>query len=126
VVTGASAAPVVVAITPAEISLQPADSCWGLTTASLFSRLSGQGAVAAIGPAGENGVLFASVETAAGEPFGRGGLGAVLGHRHLKAITIRGGDSAPEIAHPRAFDQARQIYSGSFSRLLFVRSFWHP
>lgn len=108
VVTGASAVPVMVAITPAEIGLQPAGSCWGLPTDSLFSQLQGQGAVAAIGPAGENGVLFASVETSGGEPFGRGGLGAVMGRRGLKAIIISGGESPVSIGDRQAFDLARQ------------------
>lgn len=108
VVTGASAVPVLLVITPTAISLQPAGSCWGLPTDSLFKQLEGQGAVAAIGPAGENGVLFASVETSGGEPFGRGGLGAVMGRRGLKAIIISGGESPVSIGDRQAFDLARQ------------------
>ncbi|WP_096391722.1 aldehyde ferredoxin oxidoreductase family protein [Halopenitus persicus] len=54
---------------------------------------------AIIGPAGENGVRFASIMTSEERAFGRGGLGAVLGAKNVKAITFEG-DSAPEIEIP--------------------------
>jgi len=52
---------------------------------------------AVIGPAGENEVRFASVMTTEERAFGRGGLGAVLGSKNVKAVTF-GGDSAPEVS----------------------------
>ncbi|WP_336362168.1 aldehyde ferredoxin oxidoreductase family protein [Halalkalicoccus salilacus] len=52
--------------------------------------------IAAIGPAGENLVRFASIMTSESRAFGRGGLGAVLGSKNLKAITFDG-ESHPEI-----------------------------
>ncbi|RLM88534.1 aldehyde ferredoxin oxidoreductase [Halobellus sp. Atlit-38R] len=55
--------------------------------------------VACIGPAGENEVRFASVMTTEERAFGRGGLGAVLGSKNVKAITFDG-DAAPEIEVP--------------------------
>ncbi len=57
--------------------------------------------VACVGPAGENRVRFASVMTTESRAFGRGGLGAVLGAKRLKAITFEG-DSAPEVELPDA------------------------
>ncbi len=51
---------------------------------------------AVIGPAGENRVRFASIMTSEDRAFGRGGLGAVLGSKNIKALTFDG-DSAPEI-----------------------------
>ncbi|WP_144926197.1 aldehyde ferredoxin oxidoreductase family protein [Halorubrum salsamenti] len=50
---------------------------------------------AVIGPAGENEVRFASIMTTEERAFGRGGLGAVLGSKNVKAVTF-GGDSAPD------------------------------
>jgi len=55
--------------------------------------------IAAIGPAGENEVRFASIMTTESRAFGRGGLGAVLGAKNVKAITFDG-DSTPEIDIP--------------------------
>jgi len=51
---------------------------------------------AVVGPAGENEVRFASIMTTEDRAFGRGGLGAALGAKGVKALTF-GGDSAPEI-----------------------------
>ncbi|GAA0262174.1 aldehyde ferredoxin oxidoreductase family protein [Halobacterium noricense] len=55
--------------------------------------------VACIGPAGENLVRFASVMTTEERAFGRGGLGAVLGSKNVKALTFDG-DSRPDIDVP--------------------------
>jgi aldehyde:ferredoxin oxidoreductase len=54
---------------------------------------------AVIGPAGENEVRFASIMTSEERAFGRGGLGAVMGAKGIKAVTF-GGDSAPDIEVP--------------------------
>ncbi|AEH39197.1 aldehyde ferredoxin oxidoreductase family protein [Halopiger xanaduensis] len=54
---------------------------------------------AVIGPAGEREVRFASIMTSEERAFGRGGLGAVLGSKNVKAITFDG-DSAPDIEIP--------------------------
>ena len=59
----------------------------------------GSDQTAIIGPAGENEVRFASIMTTEERAFGRGGLGAVMGSKNVKAITV-GGDSAPEIEIP--------------------------
>src|SRR6056297_3458396 len=55
--------------------------------------------VACIGPGGENQVRFASVMTTEERAFGRGGLGAVLGAKNVKAVTFEG-DSRPDIEIP--------------------------
>lgn len=47
-------------------------------------------AVYVIGPAGENKVLFATACCEVAHQTGRGGVGAVLGSKNLKAIAIRG------------------------------------
>jgi len=55
--------------------------------------------VACIGPGGENQVRFASIMTTESRAFGRGGLGAVLGAKNVKAITFEG-DSSREVEIP--------------------------
>lgn len=59
----------------------------------------GKDNIAAIGPAGENLVRFAAIMTTESRAFGRGGTGAVLGSKNVKAVTFEG-DSAPEIDIP--------------------------
>jgi aldehyde:ferredoxin oxidoreductase len=68
--------------------------------------LSDRGSVAAIGPAGENGVLFSSIMMGEGNAVGRGGLGAVLGKKNLKAITVDG-DLRTPVADRERFNRAR-------------------
>ncbi len=54
------------------------------------------GEAAVIGPAGENQVLFASIVNNRGRSVGRGGLGAVMGAKRLKAIVVSAdGDLQP-------------------------------
>ena len=61
--------------------------------------------VACIGPAGENLVKFACIINDKNRAAGRGGHGAVLGSKKLKAIAVRG-DKRPEIAKPDKFREA--------------------
>ncbi|HEY6007582.1 MAG TPA: aldehyde ferredoxin oxidoreductase family protein [Geobacteraceae bacterium] len=107
VVTGQSAAPVVIAIAGEAVELLPAEGLWGATVPATVERLKHRGSVAAVGPAGENRVLFASIVMGEGNAVGRGGLGAVMGAKRLKAVTVDGGE-ATAVADPGRFDHARQ------------------
>jgi len=51
--------------------------------------------IAAIGPAGENLVRFATINCDWSRNAGRCGMGAVLGSKNLKAIAVRGGRDLP-------------------------------
>jgi aldehyde:ferredoxin oxidoreductase len=55
--------------------------------------------VASIGKAGENRVRFATISNE-GRHAGRGGVGAVMGSKNLKAIALRGGRET-SVAHPK-------------------------
>lgn len=81
------------------ITIHDADGLWGTTSPQAQERLRvkhGAGTVSAvIGPAGENKVRMASVMTGLKNTAGRGGMGAVMGSKHLKAIAARGGDQIP-------------------------------
>jgi aldehyde:ferredoxin oxidoreductase len=46
--------------------------------------------IASIGPAGENGVLYACIVNDLHRAAGRSGVGAVMGSKNLKAVAIRG------------------------------------
>ena len=61
--------------------------------------------VAAIGPAGENKVLFASIISSGNRACGRTGMGAVMGSKNLKAVAVRGTRSV-EIADSIGFMSA--------------------
>jgi aldehyde:ferredoxin oxidoreductase len=74
--------------------------------------------VAAIGPAGENLVRFASIENGPYDAWARTGLGAVMGSKNLKAIAVRGTGSIA-VARIKEFRETvaatrRAIYSSPF------------
>jgi aldehyde:ferredoxin oxidoreductase len=70
----------------------------GATEAGLKSRLGAHYRVASIGPAAENNVRFSTISHD-GRHAGRGGSGAVLGAKNIKAIAISGSQRT-EWAHP--------------------------
>ena len=92
IVAGQSRSPVYIRMDAGDVTFEDAGDLWGLDTHETQQRLNPgkmDGALA-IGPAGENKVLFANV--ASGHRFlGRGGMGAVMGAKNLKAIMAHGG-----------------------------------
>jgi len=90
---------------------------WGLPAAEAEARLRdqlGRGwRVAAIGPAGERGVRYATISHD-GRHAGRGGLGAVLGAKRIKAVAVRAAAKVAP-AHPEAvLAAARDLRERSF------------
>lgn len=74
--------------------IKKANALWGLTTEGTVEKLKaleGNCQVLAIGPAGENLVRIACIMNQAHRAFGRGGSGAVMGSKGLKAIVVKGG-----------------------------------
>ncbi|MBT0654016.1 aldehyde ferredoxin oxidoreductase family protein [Geomobilimonas luticola] len=106
--SGASPRPVVLRINGDTAELVPADALWGKTVPETIATLADAGSVAAIGPAGENGVLFANIMVGEGNGGGRGGLGAVMGHKRLKAVVVDGARSVTTIADRQRFQLACQ------------------
>ncbi len=117
VVRGACERPSVLVVDGDESRLEPADDLWGLPAGEaedrLRERLGKAWRVAAIGPAGERLVRFATVSHD-GRHAGRGGLGAVMGSKLLKAVAVRArAKVAP--ADPRAvLAAARDLRTRSF------------
>ena len=92
VVRGACDAPSALVVDEHGTRVLDAADLWGLSAADaetrLRERLGPAYRVAAIGPAGEKLVRFATVSHD-GRHAGRGGLGAVMGAKRLKAIAVR-------------------------------------
>jgi aldehyde:ferredoxin oxidoreductase len=89
------------------VELREASMHWGndtYETQELVKRQIGRGGihVAAIGPAGENGVRFSGIYCDHGRTAGRTGLGAVMGAKNLKAIAVHG-TQLPPLANPSAY-----------------------
>jgi aldehyde:ferredoxin oxidoreductase len=86
--------PVYLYINDGTVELRDATDLWGKdvheTTDILTDRLGDQFKIAAIGPCGENGNLFGVIMNEKNRAAGRGGTGAVMGSKNLKAIAVRG------------------------------------
>ena len=82
-----------------DVKFLDADHLVGLNTfdteQSVRNDLGRRFRVACIGPAGENGVRFASIANDGGRQAGRTGTGAVMGSKNLKAVAVRGRTPAP-------------------------------
>jgi aldehyde:ferredoxin oxidoreductase len=79
----------------------------------LRDRLGRGWRIAAIGPAGERGVRYATVSHD-GRHAGRGGLGAVLGAKRLKAVAVRAAAKVPSADPQAVLRAARDLRSRSF------------
>ncbi len=102
---GQAERPVVAMIENGRASFHDAEDCWGKTvgeTVNLLEERCGGGIhVAAIGPAGENRVRFASIVADRTFQASRMGMGAVMGSKNLKAVVLKEG-SPPPLADPVA------------------------
>jgi aldehyde:ferredoxin oxidoreductase len=117
VITGACDAPSVLVIDDGRVRVEPAGDLWGLPAdeadARLRDRLGPRFHTAAIGPAGENLVRYATISHE-NRHAGRGGLGAVLGSKKLKAVAVAGSRRV-EVADPDAVvAAARDLSQRSF------------
>lgn len=103
IVEGKSDKPVYVAIEDDKVEIRDAAHIWGKlvseTTDILEKETPEKARILAIGPAGEKLSRIASVMNDRWRAAGRSGVGAVMGSKNLKAITVRGTKSV-EIADP--------------------------
>lgn len=97
VILGRTEKPSYLLLEDGKISIVPADGLWGLnvieTQEQLKARHGGGTISAVIGPSGEKLVRMASIMTGKKNTAGRGGMGAVMGSKNLKAIVARGGET---------------------------------
>ena len=100
-----------------DVQFEDASAVWGQSASDTEIALSGGKHAgfrfAAIGKAGENLVRYATVSHD-GRHAGRGGLGALMGSKNLKAIGVKGDRRVPS-AHPRELTE----YSRNLSRMSF-------
>jgi aldehyde:ferredoxin oxidoreductase len=110
VIQGRAANPVYLVIRDGSAEIQDAGELWGKdvreATRAIEHALGDPDVqVACIGPAGENRVLFASIMMNYYNAAGRGGVGAVMGSKNLKAVAVRGHGKI-RVARPQEFRKA--------------------
>jgi len=108
IIEGASDTPVYLAVIDGKAEIRDARELWGKntidTTRALKSIAGGKNtSVTCIGPAGENLIPMAVIMNDEYRAAGRGGLGAVMGSKRLKAIVVSGDKKVP-VAKPKEFE----------------------
>jgi len=93
VIEGKAHKPSYVWIDDDSVDILSAADIWGLnthrTTEELLHKTNPRARIACIGPAGENEVLISAIMTDKNRALGRGGMGAVMGSKNLKAVAVR-------------------------------------
>ena len=95
ILKGKASEPVYLHIEDDEVSIKPAQHLWGQSVWDIDEVIKKENnsehmKIAAIGVAGEQGVLYACVVNDLHRAAGRSGVGAVMGSKNLKAIAVRG------------------------------------
>jgi aldehyde:ferredoxin oxidoreductase len=115
VITGKAAGPSYLWIEDDRVEVRTADDLWGLDAFEAETLLRDRHGhedvgVAVIGPGGENLVKYATIGSDYYRHAGRGGAGAVMGSKNLKAVLVRGTGGVPLANVQRVMElQTRQI-----------------
>lgn len=121
---GKSPVPVYLEILDEKVALRSASHLWGKGTFKTETMLQEEHhdpnlRVACIGPAGEHLVRYASIQVTYRRSAARSGMGAVMGSKNLKAISVRG-TGGVQLADPAALQkiafqqQQQQIRDNAF------------
>ena len=105
IVRGRSEKPVWIEVKNGEIIFHDASELWGMRVFALTEKLgqsNNKRNVLCVGPAGENLSYMASIMNDRERALARGGPGAVMGSKNLKAIVVEGKDR-PEIVDKERF-----------------------
>jgi aldehyde:ferredoxin oxidoreductase len=117
VVVGRAKEPSILVIDDGSVQMEPANDVWGqpidTADATLRDRFGADFQTAVIGPAGEQQVRFATISHD-NRHAGRGGSGAVLGSKNLKAIAVRGTQKATFACPDQLIEQAKSLSRRSF------------
>ncbi|OQY45344.1 MAG: hypothetical protein B6240_08940, partial [Desulfobacteraceae bacterium 4572_87] len=99
------------------VNFEDASSFWGMDAEKVQESLKNDKkcGILAIGPAGENRVPIANIRS--GDRFlGRGGMGAVMGSKNLKAIVAKGGAYEIVPKDPDRFDKVKKKATAYMNR----------
>jgi len=96
IIEGKAKSPVYLSIDNSRVDIRPAEKFWGKlipeSDKMIRNEISGNKTIqlALIGPAGEKLVNYACITSGLYREFGRGGAGAIMGSKNLKAIAVSG------------------------------------
>ncbi|MGE5588224.1 MAG: aldehyde ferredoxin oxidoreductase family protein [Clostridia bacterium] len=109
IIEGRASSPVYIWIADGQVEIRDAASLWGLKISEVVERLkemTGDRKVSTmvVGPAAERGVRFSSIQVD-GRSFGRGGAGAVMAGKNVKAVAAHG-TAAVRVADAESLSRA--------------------
>jgi len=96
---GKASKPVYLLLTDDGPELKDASDLWGkdvFETIDILQKRHEKARAAVIGPAGEKLVRYAAIMNDHHRAAGRGGVGAVMGSKNLKAVVVHGTNSVPQ------------------------------
>uniref|UniRef100_UPI0025D4C295 aldehyde ferredoxin oxidoreductase family protein n=1 Tax=Thermococcus sp. TaxID=35749 RepID=UPI0025D4C295 len=117
IIEGKSEEPVYLYVHDGEVEIRDASHLWGkgnYEVAKEIWREHPKASIGMIGPAGEKLSRIANVVYDTERASGRGGLGAVLGSKKVKAVVVEPGEK-PKVANPEEFQKLWQEYYNEFS-----------
>jgi len=108
--------PVYAVVEDGEVELRDASHLWGqgvhATMDDLEEEVEGEYgknlSTMAIGPGGENQVRYACILNEDDRASGRGGTGAVMGSKNLKAVVVKSRTKMPKPADPETFQEGHK------------------
>jgi len=122
IVTGKAPEPSYLWVSDQDCDLRSAEHFWGKMTGETIQRIreetDSKAEVACIGPAGEKLVRIASIKCGSRDA-GRGGAGAVMGSKNLKALAFKGTKKV-DYADPKNVDQLNRTIRDSISKNKFL------
>jgi aldehyde:ferredoxin oxidoreductase len=121
VIQGKSPEPVYLWVKDGEAQIREAGDLWGRNTKDTEAAIQAdlkddRIRMALIGPAGENMVRYACVMQGLKDAAGRGGLGAVMGSKNLKAVAVRG-TRKPTVTHSDGVKKLRQWLGDNMDKM---------
>ena len=112
IIEGKAPKPAYLWVNKGEATIRDASQLWGKNTKETQEAIRAELGdnkirVASIGPGGENLVKYACIMHGLADAAGRGGMGAVMGSKNLKAVAVRG-EKMPAVANPNGVKALRQ------------------
>ena len=125
IIEGKSSKPVYLNIADDKAELNDAASLWGLETretqAAVRAELGDERArLLMIGPGGERLIPYACIMAGLYDAAGRGGLGAVMGSKNLKAVAVRGTGKVP-VADPDKLNALRKRLADAVQQIPILK-----
>ncbi|WP_432665911.1 aldehyde ferredoxin oxidoreductase family protein [Wukongibacter baidiensis] len=110
--------PVYIDIKDEKVEIRDASHLWGKvvseTTEILEKECDDKVKVLTIGPAGEKLSRIAAIMNDKDRAAGRSGVGAVMGSKNLKAITVKGSSNKADVHDP---DKLKEVFSRSIKKI---------